>query len=1004
MTAYAHRRMVSAFKSLSKYASYVVISVALLVLGGWVFDILPLKSAFLGFATMKFNTAVAMVALGIALRLANEEHAPNLKRYAMSFCALIATLIGFLTLIEYIFSQDLGIDQLLVKDTLTPESSYPGRMSPVVAVSLYLLGIALLLLDQRPFQRMVDACTIIALLTSLLALIGYAYGIPALYRFFPFASIAIHTALIFSILCLGILFARPEQGLMQVFSSDSLGGLMARRFMPAAIVIPLLLGWLLLTGQRMGLYDSLSRLTLFALSNVIVFSILILWNASMLRHADLVRQQAQAELSQSEKREAAILNASLDGVISIDHEGRVLEFNPAAQKIFGYGRAEILGRKMSELIIPPSMREQHRTGLAKFLATGQGPVIGKRMELTGMRADGTEFPIELTITPITSSEQPIFTGFLRDITQRKQAEEELRKNAVRTQALADISSTLAAVHLDYQAVLDVTARHTTELIGDACSIRLISDDGQRLELASLYHPEPRTLGFLREILGTNPLRTDTGLVAQIIQTGRPMLIPTISPEQLKAVVHETAWPILEHISIHSMLVVPLRAQGGVLGTLTLTRDQPNDPYTGEDQALLQDLADRAALSIVNARLYTAMQRLNNELEQRVTERTAQLKESGEKFSKAFLASPAAVSIASLPDDRYINVNEALAKLTGYSREELLGRTAAELGLVDATARAQVLETIRTQGFAHNVEIQIHTKSNQIAEVLTSIEQMELGGQLCLLSVNFDITDRKRAEVELQKAKLDLEAANKELEAFSYSVSHDLRSPLRSIDGFSQALLEDYADQLPSEGRNYLERIRASAHRMAELIEDLLKLSHVTRAHLKFVPVDLTKLVRDILAELQRPHPERSVRWSVAPNLTGRGDPQLIQIVLENLLNNAWKYTSKQEQAEIEFGSKYEKGQIIYFVHDNGAGFDMAYAGKLFGAFQRFHTTMEFPGTGIGLATVQRIIHRHGGRVWAESAVGQGATFFFTLPAAHGAQPKTTPKEEDSIFQRAKEII
>jgi PAS domain S-box-containing protein len=655
------------------------------------------------------------------------------------------------------------------------------------------------------------------------------------------------------------------------------------------------------------------------------------------------------------------------------------------------------------LIIPPSMREQHRTGLAKFLATGQGPVIGKRIELTGMRADGTEFPVELTITPITSSEQPIFTAFLRDITQRKQAEEELRKNAVRTQALADISSTLAAVHLDYQAVLDVTARHTTELIGDACSIRLISDDGERLELASLYHPEPRTLGFLREILGANPLRTDTGLVAQIIQTGRPMLIPTISAEQLKAVVHETAWPILEHISIHSMLVVPLRAQGGVLGTLTLTRDQPNNPYTGEDQVLLQDLADRATLSIVNARLYTAMQQLNNELEQRVIERTAQLKESEEKFSKAFLASPAAVSIASLPDDRYINVNEALAKLTGYSREELLGRTSAELGLVDATARAQVLETIRTQGFAHNVEIQIHTKSNQIAEVLTSMEQMELGGQLCLLSVNFDITDRKRAEVELQKAKLDLEATNKELEAFSYSVSHDLRSPLRSIDGFSQALLEDYADQLPSEGRNYLERIRASAHRMAELIEDLLKLSHVTRAHLKFVPVDLTKLARDILAELQRPHPERSVRWSVASNLTGRGDPQLIQIVLENLLNNAWKYTSKEEQAKIEFGSKYEKDQIIYFVHDNGAGFDMAYAGKLFGAFQRFHTTTEFPGTGIGLATVQRIIHRHGGRVWAESAVGQGATFFFTLPASQ-AQPKTAPKEEDSIFKRAKEII
>jgi light-regulated signal transduction histidine kinase (bacteriophytochrome) len=192
--------------------------------------------------------------------------------------------------------------------------------------------------------------------------------------------------------------------------------------------------------------------------------------------------------------------------------------------------------------------------------------------------------------------------------------------------------------------------------------------------------------------------------------------------------------------------------------------------------------------------------------------------------------------------------------------------------------------------------------------------------------------------------------------------------------------------------------------MAELIEDLLKLSHVTRAHIKFVPVDLTKLAKDILAELQRTYPERSVRWSVAPNLNARGDPHLLQIVLENLLNNAWKYTSKQEQAEIEFRSKYENNQTIFFVRDNGAGFDMAYAGKLFGAFQRLHTAADFPGTGIGLATVQRIVHRHGGLIWAESAIGKGATFFFTLPTLEVVQPKTMPKVEDSIIKRATEII
>jgi len=271
-------------------------------------------------------------------------------------------------------------------------------------------------------------------------------------------------------------------------------------------------------------------------------------------------------------------------------------------------------------------------------------------------------------------------------------------------------------------------------------------------------------------------------------------------------------------------------------------------------------------------------------------------------------------------------------------------------------------------------------------------------------ISRDITERKRTETALQKAKLELEAANKELEAFSYSVSHDLRSPLRTIDGFSQALLEDYGDQLPAEGQNHLMRVRAATQRMGQLIDDLLNLSKVTRASMKLVPVDLSQLVRGIVAELQRIQPERSVNFKITSNLKARGDPGLLQAVLENLLNNAWKFTSKREQAEIEFGSKYENDETVYFIRDNGAGFDMTYAGKLFGAFQRLHAMAEFTGTGIGLATVQRIIHRHGGRIWAEGAVDQGATFFFTLPTLERAKPEVVQQEKDSLTRRAKEII
>ncbi len=226
---------------------------------------------------------------------------------------------------------------------------------------------------------------------------------------------------------------------------------------------------------------------------------------------------------------------------------------------------------------------------------------------------------------------------------------------------------------------------------------------------------------------------------------------------------------------------------------------------------------------------------------------------------------------------------------------------------------------------------------------------------------------------------ELAAVNRELEAFAYSVSHDLRAPLRSIDGFSQALLEDYAEMLDARGQDYLRRVRAAAKRMGRLIDDLLQLSRLTRRVMHRRSVNLSDMVRQIAEDLAGQEPERQVEWVIAPDVTAVGDPHLLQVALENLLGNAWKFTSKHPTARIEFGVMQKEGRTVYYVRDDGAGFDMAYADKLFGAFQRLHGLAEFEGTGIGLATVQRIIHRHGGQVWAEGEVEKGATFYFTLP-------------------------
>ena len=239
---------------------------------------------------------------------------------------------------------------------------------------------------------------------------------------------------------------------------------------------------------------------------------------------------------------------------------------------------------------------------------------------------------------------------------------------------------------------------------------------------------------------------------------------------------------------------------------------------------------------------------------------------------------------------------------------------------------------------------------------------------------------KLAQDVLREAKVAAETANRELEAFSYSVSHDLRAPLRALDGYSRLLLEDHAERLDDGGKDYLERIGAEARRMGRLIDDLLALSRVTRAEISRAKVDLSGIAHGIVERLRAADQERAVDVKLDDDLMTNGDERLLQIALENLLNNAWKFTRKRDGARIEIGRTRLSGEAVFFIRDNGAGFDMAYANKLFGAFQRLHNDREFEGTGIGLATVQRIVDRHGGRVWAEGAVGEGASFYFTLPA------------------------
>ncbi len=671
-----HPAAVAAYQKAAAVLAGGAMLVGVLSLVGLIWGLDALTRIAGSTSSIKANAAVSILLAGVALWLLSREPIGTARRRIGQGMALLVVLVGLLTLVEFAFGWSIGIDQALLREEPGAFGTrYPGRMAIAAAVDLVLLGAALFLLGTRAPAGIAQWLACIAGLISLLPFTGYLYGADFLSELGVQVQMSLPAAAGLLLLSLGVLLARPDQGLMTAITSDTSGGAVSRRLLPAALLLPLLLGWIRLSGQRAGLYGTELGLAVFALANISTLVVLVILNARRLYEADQRRtrdeeererllrreQAARAEAEAASARFRGLVESGPDAILMVDEEGRITLVNSQAERLFGYPREELLGKPV-EVLVPERFRERHVSYRAGYVAAPRTRPMGVGLDLYALRRDGTELPVEISLSPLSTEQGLQVIAGIRDITARKQAEEQIRS-------------------------------------------------------------------------------------------------------------------------------------------------------------------------------------LNRALEQRAAA---------------------------------------------------------------------------------------------------------------------------------------LEATNKELEAFSYSVSHDLRAPLRSIDGFSQALLEDYGDTLDAMGQDYLRRVRAATQRMGQLIDDILKLSRITRAEMRSQTVDLSALAHAVAEELQQRDPQRRVEWRIAEGVIVQGDPPLLRVVLENLLGNAWKFTSKREEARIEFGVLRQDDQPVYYVRDNGAGFDMARVDKLFRPFQRLHTEEEFPGTGIGLATVQRIILRHGGRIWAEGAVGQGATFYFTL--------------------------
>ncbi len=664
------------------------------------------------------------------------------------------------------------------------------------------------------------------------------------------------------------------------------------------------------------------------------------------------REQAEEALRDSEEKFSSAFKNSPSSICIVSvATGNFTEINESFARFIGYPPQEIIGHTPNEMHLFVSEEELNR--MATELQENNRIY---NQEFQSRRKSGEVRLGLFSAEVINIGGKPYVIMVITDITERKRAEQYQKdENHILT---------MLSQGTPLKDLLDAILRMGE--LRDPCikgSVLLVDPAKKMLGQAA----GPSLPKDLKKLLANGlPIGEGVGACGTAAFRKKRVIVPDISNSPLfveKEVINITGRNNM--LSCWSQPIIS--SSGELLGTIANYGNKvggPDEP----NLATLEWSARIAAIAIERKRADDA------------------LRESEEKFSKAFHASPDTIIISRNRDQRFIEVNDSFTRLTGYTRHEILNDpsiVAKLLGNLQDSER--IVGLLQDQESVRNQEARFRTRRGDVRNILFSSEPINFGGELCKITIAKDITELKRAEEELkaamsrlERSTTQLEATNRELETFSYSVSHDLRSPLRSIDGFSQALLEDYQDRFDAQGRDYLNRLRLASQKMGELIDGLLKLSRLTRSEMHPETVDLGALAQEIVTRLQEEQPERQVEFLAGDGLTASGDPQMLRALLENLIGNAWKFSAKNPQARIEFGKTGKDGKTEFFIRDNGVGFDMTYAGKLFGAFQRLHSTEDFPGTGIGLATVRRIINRHGGSIRAEGEVSKGATFYFTL--------------------------